>query len=139
AAVQRLGKNREARRNAGDVDPIACLLDDGFGASWLWRRQENSIRRAGDIFFGPENSDIGLDLVVVRRQIVVAQRPVVPHAVTGAGFEIDRGKAQRDPPPMIGAAADDSRAEPAEGRVFGVGVRLAIDLPESIWRQKFIV
>ena len=64
--------------------------------------------------FGPENSDVGLDFIVIRRYVFVAERPVVAHAVVRADLEIHRGHAQRDASPMIGASADDARTKPAK-------------------------
>ena len=44
APVQRLGQNGEARWNAGDVELVAGLLDDGLSAARLWRRLETRRR-----------------------------------------------------------------------------------------------
>ena len=94
---------------------VAGLLNNRFGATGLGWRQENSVGSAGNIFFSPEDSDIGLNFVVVRRDVFVADRPIVAHAVMRANFEIHRSHAKGDASPMIGASADNARAKPAEG------------------------
>ena len=109
-----LGQDRQPRRHAKNVQMVARLLDDGLSAARLGRRQEDSVGRAGNVLFRSEDSDVGLDLVVVGRDVVVADRPIVAHAVVGANFEIYRRHAQRDASPVIGAAADDARTEPAK-------------------------
>ena len=79
---------REARRDTKDIQLVARLLDEGFGATRLGRRQKNSIWSAGNIFFCPEHANIGLNLVVIGSDIFVSDGPVIAHAVGGAGFEI---------------------------------------------------
>src|ERR1700676_2649032 len=114
AAVQGLGQDRQPRRDTKNLQMVAGLLDDGFGAAGFWRWQENSIRSAGNIFFRPKDSDVGLDSVVVRRDVVVAYGPVIAHAIVRAHFEIHGSHAQDDAPPVVGAPADNARTEPAE-------------------------
>ena len=114
APVQRLGQNRQPRGHAQNIQLVAGLLDDGFGAArWRWR-QEDSVGRAGNILFTTENSDVGLHLVVVRRHVLVGDRPVVAHPIAGTGFEIYRREAQSDSSPVIGAPSNNAGAEPAE-------------------------
>ena len=137
-AIVRLGQDRQPRRNAQDVQLVAGLLDDGFGAARLGRRQENSVRSAGNVFFRPEDSDVGLDFVVVRRDVFVAERPVVAHAVVRADLEIHRSHAQGDASPVIGASADNARAEPAESRARSGDVRFAFDFPSAVGREEFV-
>ena len=138
AAVVRLRQNRQARRNAQDVQLVAGLLDDGFGAARLGRRQKNSVGSAGNVFFRAENSDVGLDFVVVGRDVFVADRPVVAHAVVRADFEIHRRHAQGDASPVIGASADDARAKPAELRSGSGDVGLAFDFPGAVGSEEFV-
>ena len=138
ASVEGLGQDRQPRRHAENVELVASLLDDGFGAARSGRRQENSVGRAGNIFFRAEDSDVGLDLIVVRRDFFVGDRPVVAHAVVGANLEIYRSEAQGDASPVIGAAANDARAEPAELRSGSGVVGLAFDFPRAVGRKEFV-
>src|SRR5439155_12343511 len=96
-AVVWLGNDRHARRNAGDVQLVAGLLDDGLCAARLRRRHENPVRSAGNIFFGAEDADVGLNFVVVGSDVLISKRPVVAHAIGGARLEIYRRKAECDP------------------------------------------
>ena len=138
AAIVGLGQDRQPRRNAKDVQLVAGLLDNGFGAARLGRRQENSVRSAGNIFFRPEDSDVGLDLVVVRGYVLVAERPVVAHAVVRTDFEIHRSQTQSDASPVVGASADDARAEPAELGTGSGNVRFAFDIPRAVGGEEFV-
>ena len=117
---------------------VAGLLDDGFGAARFGRRQENSVGSAGNILFGPEDSDVRLDFVVIGRYVFVAERPIVSHAVMGADFEVHRRHAQRDASPVVGASADDARTEPAEFRPRCRNIRLAFDFPRAVGSEEFV-
>ncbi len=137
-AVERLGQNRQPRGNAKNVQMVAGLLDDGFAAAGFGRRLKNSVGRAGNIFFGAENSDVRLDFVVVRRNVIVGERPVVALSVVGASLEIHRSHAQSDASPVVGASADDARAEPLKPGAGSGDVRLALDLPGAVGSEEFV-
>ena len=139
APVQRLGENRQPRRHAGNVQFVAGLLDDGFGATRRRRRQKNAVRRAGNILLAPEHADVGLDFIVVRRNFFVGDGPVVAHAIGGARPEIHRGKAESDASPVIGASAHNAGAEPAELRSCRGSVGFAFDFPGAVGRNEFVV
>ncbi len=136
--VVRLSQDRETRRNAQNIEMVARLLDDGFCAARLGRRQKDSIGRAGNIFLGPENSDVRLDLVVVRRDVFVTQRPVVAHTIVRTNFEVDRRHAQGDSSPVIGPSADDARAEPPKSGSRSGNVGFTFNLPRPIRSHKFV-
>ena len=108
ASVQRLGQDRHPRRHTMNIQFVAGLLDDGFGAPRWRRRQKNSVRGAGNIFFGAEDPDVGLYFVVVRRNFFVGDGPVVAHAIGRARPEIHRSEAKGNASPMIGAAAHNA-------------------------------
>ncbi len=139
AAVQRLGDDGHARRNAKHVQLIASLLDDRFCAARRRWWHEDSIRCAGNVLLGAKNADIGFNLVVIRSEFVIGNWPVIAHPVGGTRFEIYRSKSQRDASPVIGAATDDARPKPAKARSRRRGVRFAIDLPCAVRRRKFVV
>ncbi len=70
ATVERLGQNRQPRRNASNVQLVAGLLDERFGAARLRRRHENSVGRIGNILLRSEDADVRFNLVVVRAQVL---------------------------------------------------------------------
>src|SRR5580698_779783 len=100
ASVVRLSQNGQPRGDAYHAQLVAGFLDDGFSAAWLGRRQKNAIGRTGNVFFRAEDADVGFDFVVVGRDVVVAQRPVIAHAIVRPDFEIHRGHAQGDASPV---------------------------------------
>ena len=129
--IQRLGQNRQPRRNAKNSQLVASLLDDGFVAPRFRRGLEYPVGRAGNILFGPEHSDVGFDLVVVRREIVVADRPVIAHAIVRLNVKVDRSEAQGDTPPVVRASAHDARSVPAKIGSGRGGVGFTFDRPGS--------
>src|SRR6266852_3984144 len=135
--VERARNDGEARGNADDVELVASLLDHQFGAAGFGRRQEDAVGGAGDIFFRSEHADVGIHFVVIRREILVSDGPIVAETIARGGFEIDGSEAQRDAAPVIGAAADDAGTKPLEIRAGSGGVGLAFDLPRAIRREKF--
>src|SRR6516225_3287944 len=97
----RLRKDRQAARNAGNVQLVARFLNENLGAAWLGGRKEGAVGGAGNILFCTEYSNIGFDLVVIGRDVVVTDGPVVAHAITGADLEIGWSHAQGDASPVI--------------------------------------
>src|SRR5712671_169972 len=77
AAVERLGENRHSRRNARNPNFVAGALEDHFTAAWFWRRLENTVGCAGDVFLRTEHPDVAFDLVVVGSNILVRDRPIL--------------------------------------------------------------
>src|SRR5882672_2894917 len=76
-------------------------------------------------FLRTADADIFFDEVVVRRNVLVAERPIFPETVVRCGFEIEVAEAERDTAPNIGAAASHANATHPEKRlVFRRGVRL---------------
>ena len=70
----------------------------------------------GTFSFRAEDADVCLDLVVIRRELFVSDRPVVAHAVGRVCLEVRFTKSKRDASPMIRASAYNTRTEPAELR-----------------------
>ncbi len=70
--------------------------------------------------------------MVIRREILVSDGPIVAEAVARGGFEIDGSKAERDATPVIGAAADDAGTKPLEIRAGSGSVGLAFDIPGAV-------
>ena len=129
--VQRLRQDREPDRNAPDVQALRGLLDQQLVAARLRRRLEDAVRIVGQPFIRSEQADVAIDAVVVRLEVVVADRPVVAEAVEALAPEVVRPEAQRDAAPVIGAAAEHARAEPVEAIAGRGGVGLAFERPAA--------
>ena len=132
AAVERLGQNRESRRHTGNVQPFGGLLDQQLIAARLRRRLKNAVRLVRHIRqVCTEDPDEPVDLVVVRFDVVVGDRPVVAEAVKSFPLKVVRTEPQRDAAPVVRPPAQHSRPEPVE-RVSGCRrVRLALDRPAA--------
>ena len=131
AAVERLGQNREARRDAGNLELVADPLDDALVGARRGRGLEASVGRIFQAFLRAEDADQFLGLVVVGRKVVVGDGPVEALAVAAVGLEIVGAHAQRDAAVVIGAAAQHARAVPHELAAGRGGVGLAGDLPAA--------
>ena len=116
------------------------LLRIQFADAQLGRRQQDArrgIRRILQPFVRAEHADQHLHLVIVRRDIVIADRPVKAGAKSRARLEVVGPIAQRDAAPVIGAPAHHALPPPLELiRRFRVriGVRLARDFPAAVDR-----
>ncbi len=125
-AVDRLGDvGRAAERDRPSqllLDPRAQLhlgAAHGHGGMELAVGQlRNVLRLAGD-------ADVVLDQLVVRDQILVAERPVLAVAVEGLALQVLLAEPIALAAPDVGASADHARAAlPAERLVVRIGVRL---------------
>ena len=127
-------------RDDGQAEFLGVFLREEFAGAGLRRREQTAVGRVGRVFetvVGAVNADEHLDLVVVGRDIVVADRPVEPETVARVGFEIVGPVTQGDAAPVVGAAAEHPRAPPPElaGRIARrAGVRLAGHLPTAVDR-----
>ena len=108
AIIQRLGKNGKARGDAGDIQLVAGLFYKRLSASRLGWWHEHAIGRVWEVFFRAEDSDVGLDFVVVRRELFVGDWLVVAHPVGGVGAKISGPETERDTPPMVCSATLDA-------------------------------
>ena len=131
APVVRLGQDRQPRRDDRDVQLLGRLLDQQLVAARRGRRQKNAVRLVRQVLRRSEDADQPIDLVVVRLQIVVGDRPVVAQAVERAAPEIVRSEPQRNAAPVVRAAADHPRPEPLPGVAGRVGVGLPVERPAS--------
>src|SRR6185437_14010497 len=68
--VQRPREDREACRDARDVQAVGRLLDEQLVAAGEWRRQEHPVRLVRKALPAAEDSDEPVYLVVVRRDVV---------------------------------------------------------------------
>ena len=124
-------------RRACRASRARCLTSRSRHAR-LGRRQQHAvgrIRRVLHAVVRAVHADQHLDLVVVRREILVVHGPVEAEAVARVRLEVVRPIAQRDAAPVIGAAAQHARAPPLELArriVGGAGVGLAGHLPAAV-------
>ena len=116
----------------------AALFDQEVADQRLRRRQQHAIRRAGCVLeavVGAVHAYQHLDLVVIRREILVAHRPVEAEAVTRMRLEIVGAVAQRNAAPVIRAPPEHARAPPDElaRRIVGrAGIGLTRNLPAAV-------
>ena len=98
------------------------------------RRLEDAVRRAADLLDRADHADEVLRLVVVGREILVADRPVEAEAVDRLRHEVVVGEAQRYAAVVVRASAEDPRAEPREVAAGRDGVRFAVELRAAVRR-----
>ena len=108
ATIQCARQYRKPRRDTNDIQLIAGFFYQQFGATRFRGREKYAIGRAGHIFLGSEYPDIRFHLVVVRRNVLVGDGPIVSQPVARPGGEIDGCKPQRDAAPVVGSAADNA-------------------------------
>ena len=90
----------------------------------------------GMFSLGSENADVALHLVVIGCDVPISERPIVAASVAGARAEIRLGEAQSDAAPVIRPAAHNARAEPHELGTRRLGVRFALNIPETVRGQE---
>src|SRR5207244_5968816 len=92
---------------------------------------KDAIGLVRNIFHRAEDPDQPVELVVIRLEVVVRNRPVVAESVEATPLEVVRSHAERDAAPMIRAPAEHPAAEPVERRAFRLRVRLAVEIPST--------
>jgi hypothetical protein len=81
---------------------------------------ELAIGKLGKIFDGAADASESLNVIIPRRDILIADRPVDGDAFLRVGFEIEIAEAIALTPPHQRAAADVITAEPIEGFLLDV-------------------
>src|SRR5437762_4878095 len=132
--IQWLGEYREPRWDARHAQLIGRLLDEELVAARLRRRLKDAIRLVRQILMAAEEADQPVDPIVVRCNLPIRDRPIVAESVPRLPLEIARAEAERDAPPVIGAAAEHPRPPPEKLRPWRDGVRLTFDLPAPVAR-----
>src|SRR5262249_36627035 len=101
----------------------------------------NAVGHVEIVLLRARNADQALGLVVIRRDVVVVDRPVFAESLRGFSLEIHRAMTETRTPPGVGAAAHGAQPRPMEFRVrgvlvfAGVGVELSgvfVDLPQAV-------
>ena len=76
ASVQRASQDGASIRDTGNAEPFARRLDQQFVGLGGWWVLEDPVRGAANTFVTAGDADERFSLVVVRRNVVVADRPV---------------------------------------------------------------
>ena len=85
----------------------------------------------GRSLLAAEDADERVDPVVVRLHVLVGDRPVVAETIEALPAEVVGAEPQRDPSPVIRAAAEHARSEPVELAARAVRVGLAFERPPA--------
>src|SRR5581483_2758737 len=90
AAIVRLRQNRRAPDRDAAVGPALLdgALQQALAADHLHAGQKVAVGQLRQSFRRAADTDEGFDLVVVRRNLGVADRPIVAVAIVRGGFEI---------------------------------------------------
>src|SRR5439155_1426374 len=110
---------------------IAFVRRVSFPVARAWRRLEHPVRLVREALLAAEDPDEPVDLVVVRCDVVVGDRPVVAEAVPTLALEVVRPEAQCNAAPVVGAATDHAGPPPGEVGARRARVRLAGDFPSA--------
>ena len=105
------------------------LLQVSLDAVQIHRRQELAVGQLRQPFGAAAHADEALDLVVPRRELGVADRPVDCDPVLGVRAEIQVAPAIGLPAPHQRAAADVVAADPVEALDLGVRMLGVVDEP----------
>ncbi len=130
-AIERLGQNRQPRRNALHPQPVGGPLDEQLVAAWTRCGEKPAVRVVPQILVAAENAHQIVHAIVVRRHIIVRDGPVVTQAILRLPLKVVRPETQRDPPPVIGPSAEHPGAPPIETRSRCPRVRFAFDVPTA--------
>src|SRR2546426_4530829 len=123
--VNRLGQVGRAR---GSRRPTELLLysiaEPGLGARQTHIRLEVPVGQVLEPFRAAGNAHVAFHQVVVRGQVLVADRPVFSVTVERRGLQIEIAQPQADSAPDVGAASRHAQASlPTEGLFLSRGVR----------------
>src|SRR5262249_47429013 len=86
---------------------------------------EDTVGQVGQVLFYARDAQIGIDFVIVWRDIFIRNRPVLAIAVAAVGFEVVIRKAKSKPAPYIGLSTQAPGAHPGVVRA-GVGMVLFV-------------
>ena len=146
--VVRLAQDGERLGQHLDAKLFGALLDEHFAATRVKRREQMlPTRRVRDVLGTARHPDQILDFVVVRRHVLVADRPVfAPTVLQALGLEVERAEAVAAASPQQRSPAHGAQPRPGEFRAgrhpvgvfFGNGVEVVrplLDLPLHALRR----
>src|SRR3954471_10112989 len=134
AAIVFLGENRCAPDGDAALGPALLdgALQQALAADHLHAGQETAIGQLRQVFISAADADERFDLVIVRCQLFITDRPVVAVTVMARRFEIIIREAITLAAPHNRAPADLATAYPIEGLVGGRCVRVVYVINEEL-------
>jgi len=126
AASERASEVRRARRHGNATEfRFEAIAEERFLAGEWHGRLELTVRKMIQTFFRTADADVFFDKIVIRFNILVAERPVFAETVVRSGFEVKFAEAERDAAPDVGAATRHAHAtHPVIRLIFWRGVGL---------------
>src|SRR5258707_1346546 len=98
---------------------------------------KDSVGLVANSFLASVKADETIDAIEVRRDVIVADRPIVADSIETFSLEIVGPETKRDATPVVRSSAEHSRAPPEEPRALRNGIRLTVDFPPSVARVEF--
>src|SRR5262249_53887834 len=88
-AVMFLRQNRSASDGDLSILPLTldCALQQPFAASHFHRRKKLAVGEIRNVLVGAAHADEFLNLIVIRRELSVGERPIITVAVAACSFE----------------------------------------------------
>src|SRR5439155_18249126 len=83
-----------------------------FGAGQLRRALKDAVGQIGQVLFDAGDSEVLIDTVVIRLDVLVGDRPVLAIAVATLRLEVIVRQAEREPAPDVRLAAEAPRSHP---------------------------
>src|SRR5690606_40116817 len=84
---------RDPRGDTRNPHLFATFHHHQFMATWPRRWQEDSVGFVVYTFVRSEDPDQSIDLVIIRLNVIIADRPIFSQTVVAAPFEVDRTEA----------------------------------------------
>src|SRR5260370_36779574 len=95
-----------------------AVFERDFGAIQLGGALKDAVGKMREIFFDAGDAEIEIELVVVRRDVAVADGPIFAVAVAAFGLEVVVRKAESEASPNVGLSAETTGTDPS---VVGAG------------------
>ena len=127
----RLSNDCESLRDYWNSQLGRAFLDQVFVAAEGRRGLEDAVRQVRQTFACASNADEAFYAVVIGRDILVVDRPIVSRAIETAGFEVVRRKTERLASPNVGSPSDETGAIPVKLLPSCHRVRLARQIGAS--------
>src|SRR5277367_4908779 len=127
---QAVGGNTSAILRQNPPHLLYALLERYLCAVQFRGPLKNAVGKVWKIFLYPCDAQVQIYFVVVRRDVAVADRPILTESVAVFGFEVVVGQAQREPPPDVGFASQAACAHPG---IVRAGVRILALVNDNIF------
>ena len=127
---QPIGGDASAVRGQDPIHLSQRLAQRDFGGrKGVWPLKQ-TVRQMGKVLFHTRDAEIQIDLVVVRRDVGVRDRPVLTVAVVALTLEVVVRQPQRQASPDVRFAAEQSCAHPG---VIRPGIRMILFLDDDVF------